>query len=164
MPESMLEYKGYHAKIYFDARDEIFVGEVFGLNDSLNFHGNTVQELKEMFRQCIDNYLQLCQELGEEPEREFKGNFNIRVQPELHRQLAYNALKEGKSLNQYINDSLEQFIANSATVPAQPQAPAEMDAERMSAEQLREKLQKGYDEIEAGRFQVAETVFAQRRK
>ena len=164
MPESMLEYKGYHAKIYFDARDEIFVGEVFGLNDSLNFHGNTVQELKEMFRQCIDNYLQLCQELGEEPEREFKGNFNIRVQPELHRQLAYNALKEGKSLNQYINESLEQFIANSATVPEQPQAPAEMDAERMSDEQLREKLQKGYDDIEAGRFQVAETVFAQRRK
>ena len=153
MPESMLEYKGYHAKIYFDARDDIFVGEVFGLNDSLNFHGSNVQELKEMFRQCIDNYLQLCQELGEE-----------RVQPELHRQLAYNALKEGKSLNQYINESLEQFIANSATVPAQPQAPAEMDAERMSAEQLREKLQKGYDDIEAGRFQVAETVFAQRRK
>ena len=152
MPESMLEYKGYHAKIYFDARDEIFVGEVFGLNDSLNFHGNTVQELKEMFRQCIDNY------------REFKGNFNIRVQPELHRQLAYNALKEGKSLNQYINESLEQFIANSATVPEQPQAPAEMDAERMSAEQFREKLQKGYDDIEAGRYQVAETIFAQRRK
>ena len=164
MPESMLEYKGYHAKIYFDARDEIFVGEVFGLIDSLNFHGNTVQELKEMFRQCIDNYLQLCQELGEEPEREFKGNFNIRVQPELHRQLAYNALKEGKSLNQYINESLEQFIANSATVPEQPQAPAEMDVERMSAEQFREKLQKGYDDIEAGRYQVAETIFAQRRK
>ena len=149
MPESMLEYKGYHAKIYFDARDDIFVGEVFGLNDSLNFHGSNVQELKEMFRQCIDNYLQLCQELGEEPERG---------------QLAYNALKEGKSLNQYINESLEQFIANSATVPEQPQAPAEMDAERMSAEQFREKLQKGYDDIEAGRFQVAETVFAQRRK
>ena len=164
MPESMLEYKGYHAKIYFDARDDIFVGEVFGLNDSLNFHGSNVQELKEMFRQCIDNYLQLCQELGEEPEREFKGNFNIRVQPELHRQLAYNALKEGKSLNQYINESLEQFIANSATVPGQPQAPAEMDAERMSAEQFREKLQKGYDDIEAGRYQVAETIFAQRRK
>ena len=164
MPESMLEYKGYHAKIYFDARDDIFVGEVFGLNDSLNFHGSNVQELKEMFRQCIDNYLQLCQELGEEPEREFKGNFNIRVQPELHRQLAYNALKEGKSLNQYINESLEQFIANSATVPTQPQTPAEVDAERMSAEQLREKLQKGYDDIEAGRYQVAETIFAQRRK
>ena len=112
--DQMLEYKGYHAKIYFDARDDIFVGEVFGLNDSLNFHGSTVQELKEMFHQCIDNYLDLCKELGEEPEREFKGSFNIRIQPELHRQLAYNALNEGKSLNQYINESLEQFVSNSA--------------------------------------------------
>ena len=115
MADQMLEYKGYHAKIYFDARDDVFVGEVFGLNDSLNFHGSTVQELKEMFHQCIDNYLDLCKELGEEPEREFKGSFNIRIQPELHRQLAYNALNEGKSLNQYINESLEQFVANSAT-------------------------------------------------
>ena len=114
MGDSMLEYKGYHAKIYYDARDDIFVGEVFGLNDSLNFHGSNVQELKEMFRQCIDDYLQLCQQLGEEPEREFKGNFNIRVQPELH-----NALKEGKSLNQYINESLEQFVANNPTGLAQ---------------------------------------------
>ena len=118
MGDSMLEYKGYHAKIYYDARDDIFVGEVFGLNDSLNFHGSNVQELKEMFRQCIDDYLELCQQLGEEPEREFKGNFNIRVQPELHRQL-YNALKEGKSLNQYINESLEQFVANNPTGLAQ---------------------------------------------
>lgn len=107
--------KGYHAKVYFDARDDIFVGEVFGLNDSLNFHGSTVQELKEMFHQSIDNYLELCKELGEEPEREFKGSFNIRVQPELHRQLAYNALKEGKSLNQYINESLTQFVVNGTT-------------------------------------------------
>ena len=119
MGDSMLEYKGYHAKIYYDARDDIFVGEVFGLNDSLNFHGSNVQELKEMFRQCIDDYLELCQQLGEEPEREFKGNFNIRVQPELHRQLAYNALKEGKSLNQYINESLEQFVDNNSTGLAQ---------------------------------------------
>ena len=115
MADQMMEYKGYHAKVYFDARDDIFVGEVFGLNDSLNFHGSTVQELKEMFHQSIDNYLELCNKLGEEPEREFKGSFNIRVQPELHRQLAYNALKEGKSLNQYINESLTQFVVNGTT-------------------------------------------------
>ena len=117
MAGQMMEYKGYHAKVYFDARDDIFVGEVFGLNDSLNFHGSTVQELKEMFHQSIDNYLELCNKLGEEPEREFKGSFNIRVQPELHRQLAYNALKEGKSLNQYINESLTQFVVNRTTDP-----------------------------------------------
>ncbi|WP_369076054.1 toxin-antitoxin system HicB family antitoxin [Succiniclasticum sp.] len=39
----------------------------------------------------------------------------------MHRQLAYNALKEGKSLNQYINEGLEQFVANTATGFSQKQ-------------------------------------------
>ena len=42
---SMLEYKGYHASIEYDAEDNIFVGEVFGITDSLNFHGTSVTEL-----------------------------------------------------------------------------------------------------------------------
>ena len=60
MMNSMLEYKGYHASVEYDAEDNIFVGEVFGITDSLNFHGTSVTELKEMFEQCIDNYLESC--------------------------------------------------------------------------------------------------------
>ncbi|MDD7177489.1 MAG: hypothetical protein SPG09_02955 [Lachnospiraceae bacterium] len=60
----MLEYKGYHAFVEFDAEDNLFVGEVFGISDSLNFHGESVGELKEMFMQCIDNYLEICQKIG----------------------------------------------------------------------------------------------------
>ena len=54
--ENMLEYKGYHAKIEFDVEDMLFVGSVFGIRDSLNFHGTTTQELIESFHQSIDNY------------------------------------------------------------------------------------------------------------
>lgn len=56
----MLEYRGYHASIEYDAEDDILVGEVFGIADSLNFHGESVNEVKEMFKQSIDNYLLLC--------------------------------------------------------------------------------------------------------
>ena len=70
---SMLEYKGYHASIEYDAEDNIFVGEVFAITDSLNFHGTTVVELKEMFEQCIDNYLDFCKEI----ETELKPRFSI---------------------------------------------------------------------------------------
>ena len=45
----MMEYNGYHAQIEYDADDEIFVGKVFGLADSLNFHGTSVSELEDMF-------------------------------------------------------------------------------------------------------------------
>lgn len=57
---SILEYKGYHASIEYDAEDNIFVGEVIGITDSLNFHGTSVDEVKEMFKKSIDNYLILC--------------------------------------------------------------------------------------------------------
>ena len=66
----MLEYRGFHASVEYDAEDEIFVGEVLGISDSLNFHGTSVVELKEMFEQSIDNYLELCAKIGKTPDRE----------------------------------------------------------------------------------------------
>lgn len=103
---SMLEYKGYHASIEYDAEDEIFVGEVFGIADSLNFHGSSVDELKEMFHQSIDNYLELCKKIGKEPEKEFKGTFNIRISPELHKKAAFEATKQKITLNQYVSRAI----------------------------------------------------------
>lgn len=54
---SMSEYNGYHAAVTYDADDELFIGEVFGITDSLNFHGSSIEELKQMFANCINNYL-----------------------------------------------------------------------------------------------------------
>ena len=113
---SMLEYRGYHATVEFDADDNIFVGEVFGTTDSLNFHGSTVEELKKMFRQCVDNYLELCEKIGKEPDKEFRGTFNIRISPELHKKAALAAAEQKITLNQYvlkaINRSVEDENAN----------------------------------------------------
>ena len=68
----MMEYKGYHAQIEYDNKDEIFVGKVFGIIDSLNFHGTSEAELEEMFRQSIDNYLEMCERVGNSPEIELE--------------------------------------------------------------------------------------------
>ena len=103
---SMLEYKGYHADIKFDADDEIFIGEVFGIADSLNFHGQSVSEIKEMFHQSIDNYLQLCKEIGKDPEKEFKGTFNVRISSENHKRAALAARKKNITLNQFVSNAI----------------------------------------------------------
>lgn len=105
---SMLEYKGYHATIEYDAEDNIFVGEVFGITDSLNFHGTTVAELKEMFEQCIDNYLDLCAKTGKNPDKEFKGTFNVRIPPEMHKKAALAAERQKMTLNQYVIKAIKQ--------------------------------------------------------
>ena len=104
---TMMEYKGYRAVITYDADDDIFVGEVVGIADSLNFHGTSVAEMKEMFHESIDNYLDLCAEIGKEPEREYKGQFNVRIDPGLHRDAAMYAAQEHISLNQAVARGLE---------------------------------------------------------
>ena len=106
----LMEYKGYHARIEYDGDDEIFVGKVCGIIDSLYYHVTSVQELETMFHQSIDNYLRMCAETGKTPDREFKGSFNIRISPELHRGLSLQAAREGMSLNQYVSKALERSL------------------------------------------------------
>ncbi len=81
---------------------------MFGISDSLNFHGTTVSELKEMFEQCIDNYLDLCEKIGKTPDKEFKGTFNVRISPELHKKAALAAAKQKMTLNQYVMNAIDQ--------------------------------------------------------
>ncbi len=107
---SMLEYKGYHASVVYDAADKIFIGEVFGITDSLNFHGTSVEELNKMFAQCIDNYLDLCEKIGKAPDKEFKGTFNVRIPPELHREAALAAAEQKITLNQYVAQAIRRTV------------------------------------------------------
>jgi hicB family protein len=110
----MLEYKGYHAKVSFDEEDGLFIGEVFGINDSLNFHGRSVDELTEAFHNSIDNYLDACAKFHRSPDKEFKGSFNIRIPSDLHRRLALEAAKKNLSLNQFIKNTLTQAVPKTA--------------------------------------------------
>ena len=66
---SQLEYNGYKAQIEFDQEEQIFIGHVLGINDSLSFHGNSIKELTQSMYDCIDNYLDNCGKIGKEPER-----------------------------------------------------------------------------------------------
>lgn len=126
---SMMEYNGYHATIEYEAEDNLFIGEVFGIADSLSFHGTSIEELETMFHQSIDNYLEMCKSIGKEPDKEFKGTFNVRLSPELHRKAAIEAAKNNITLNQFVTNAIEKaFEAREVTsketivyVPYSPQ-------------------------------------------
>lgn len=75
---------------------------MFGVADSLSFHGNTVEELRKMFEQSIENYLELCEKIGKSPDKEFRGTFNVRIPPELHKKAALAAVEQKITLNQYV--------------------------------------------------------------
>lgn len=107
---SMLEYKGYHATVTYDADDEILVGEVFGITDMIGFHGSSIKELKSKFEHAIDEYLEYCAEIGKNPEKEFKGSFNIRIPSDLHKQISVLAAQQHITLNQFVVNALSKSV------------------------------------------------------
>ena len=112
-----MNYKGYIGKVEFDYDNMIFSGEVINTRTVITFHGTSVEELKKEFRASVDDYLEWCKEDGIEPERPYSGKFNVRFEPELHRQSAIAAMKLGISLNAFIEKSArDELKALSLTV------------------------------------------------
>ena len=84
----MLRYHNYVGIVEYDAEGKIFTGEVIGLRDVITFQGRTPEELEQSFRASLDFYLEMCQQDGVLPQKPFSGRFNIRINPEIHRQIA----------------------------------------------------------------------------
>ena len=62
-----IEYKGYQGSVEYSAEDDILYGKVQFIKSLLMYEGETLHELKEMFHQVIDEYLQECKENGIPP-------------------------------------------------------------------------------------------------
>lgn len=104
----MLKYKGYTGQVEYDDEVGIFHGEVLDLRDVITFQGTSVEEVERSFRESIDDYLEFCEQRGEEPDKPFSGRLMLRLPPNLHRKVYVSALREGKSLNQWITERLER--------------------------------------------------------
>ena len=96
---SLLSNKNYNGTVEFSGEDNCLFGKVVGLKSLLSYEGQSIKELKEDFERTVDGYLENCQERGVKPEQPYKGSFNVRISPELHRNIAAYAIEHGKSLN-----------------------------------------------------------------
>ena len=105
-----LKYKEFIGSVHFSAEDEVFHGKIEGINDLVTFEGTTVTKLKAAFKEAVVDYIELCKETGKEVHKSFKGSFNIRVNPELHSKAYERALLEGKTLNQFVKEAIEERI------------------------------------------------------
>ena len=104
---SVLEYKGYHTKIEFDSEEFILRGKIEGINDFIDFESETLDGIETEFHEAVDDYLEFCKEVGKEPEKEYKGTFNVRISPKLHKELSIMAMKNNTSLNATVEQSVE---------------------------------------------------------
>ena len=107
---NMLEYKGYYGTVELSAADNVFFGKVIGVNSLISFEGDNAQNLRDDFQGAVDDYLEMCAEKGIEPEKVYKGSFNVRVSPELHRKLAIYSASQGQTLNFTVERAIQRLI------------------------------------------------------
>ena len=66
---STMKLGDYIARITYDEEREIFHGRIINIRDVVNFYGHTPAELKQEFRNSLDCYVELCEELGRRDRR-----------------------------------------------------------------------------------------------
>jgi predicted HicB family RNase H-like nuclease len=105
-----LHYKDYVGSIEFSEADAVLHGKAAGIKSLISFEGDTVNAITEDFHNAVDEYLEFCAETGKQPEKPFKGSFNVRIGTELHRKAALAASERGISLNTFVADSIRQSV------------------------------------------------------
>ena len=75
-----IEYNDYIGSIEYSSEDRCFFGKIEMIDDLVTFEATTVDELEVNFKMVVDEYILTCKELNREPQKAFKGVFNVRVQ------------------------------------------------------------------------------------
>lgn len=106
----MMEYKEYYGSVHYSDEDKCFFGKIEHIRDLVSYEGHDVISLRKAFENSVTDYLETCKSRHKAPDKPFKGSFNIRTSPELHR-LAYIYAQEKKmNLNQVVISALEKYL------------------------------------------------------
>jgi len=113
--KDVLKYKDFVASVHFNSEDEVFHGKIKGIDDSISFEGETVESLKKAFQEAVEDYLKICIQIDKDPHKSYKGSFNIRIKPELHKKAVFRSLELGLSLNQFVEKAISKLIAGKSS-------------------------------------------------
>lgn len=108
--KDVLKYKGFIGSVHFSTDDRVFFGKIEGIHDLVTFEGTTVEELENGFQSMVDEHINDCTIEGKMLKKSYKGSFNVRITPDLHRQAAQIASVEGITLNQLVQRAIQREL------------------------------------------------------
>ncbi len=108
--KNVMNFDGYEAVIAYDPELEMFRGEFVGLNGGADFYGSDLAGLRHEGAESLRVFLDECSKRGVEPRKQNKGNFALRLAPDVYYKASVAAAAEGKSLNAFIADTVKQAV------------------------------------------------------
>lgn len=108
--ERLRTYRKYGGVIFYSDEDGLIFGSLHGINDLVTFEGDSVANLKAAFKEAVDDYLASCEAMGKQPEKVYKGQFNVRVAAPLHRLAALHAEQQRITLNKWVENAMKKAL------------------------------------------------------
>ncbi len=112
----LLQYKGYEGTAELDMIRRVCRGRILFIDDLVTYEAKTPARLQKEFEVAVDDYIDTCAQVGKEPQRPFRGLFNVRVTPALHRAAALRAARDGVALNEVVVRALTEYLGIRAEV------------------------------------------------
>jgi predicted HicB family RNase H-like nuclease len=104
------KHRNYEGSCDADADTRVCHGRILHIADLITYEANDPNALHAEFVAAVDDYIAMCDSLGKTPEKPYKGVFQVRVSPELHRAAAIRAAQEGITLNALVDQSLSASV------------------------------------------------------
>lgn len=111
-----LTHKGYAGTIEANIEDGCLHGQILFINDIITYEGNTVDDIKDSFREAVDHYLAYCKGTGKPANKPYSGTFNVRVGQELHRKAVEISYHRCITLNDFVTQSIQAAIKHNMTI------------------------------------------------
>ena len=105
-----VEYKNYQGAVSYE--DGRLVVQILHITDFVVSECDSASEVGAVFRELVDEYIADCKALGREPNKPFKGTFNVRISPDHHRQAVLSATRREQTLNSWVADAIREKLAD----------------------------------------------------
>mgnify|MGYP006285569673 FL=1 len=112
----ILKYKDYEGTAELDMARHVCRGKLLFIDDVVTYEADHPEKLQAEFEAAVEDYLQTCIAVGKEPQRPFRGMFNVRVSPLLHRAASLRAVADAVSLNDVVVQALTAYVSTRSEV------------------------------------------------
>ncbi|WP_421575131.1 type II toxin-antitoxin system HicB family antitoxin [Stenotrophomonas maltophilia] len=111
-----LKYKGYEGTAELVLDRGVCRGKILFIDDLVTYETEAIKEIQAEFEAAVDDYLETCEQLGRAPRKPLSGTFNVRIEPELHRDLKLRAINDEVSLNEVVERAIGCYLHGEKSV------------------------------------------------
>ncbi|MES9905159.1 MAG: type II toxin-antitoxin system HicB family antitoxin [Sedimenticola sp.] len=106
----LMQYKGFYGSIEASVEDGCLYGKLEFIDPLVNYEGDTVHALETAFHEAVNDYIQTCQTLNVEPQKPYRGSFNVRIGRGLHRAAVIAAKQRNMNLNELVTQAIKREL------------------------------------------------------